>query len=79
MTIKFWGLLIATLFCGVSKYFCLFTATLNAVFEFYFHYITHPWSYYILLLMLSFSFFRLETIFKRGAIDEQLSMAKPKD
>jgi hypothetical protein len=77
--IKFLGLLTATLFCSLGKYFCLFTATLNAVFEFYFHYITHPWSYYTLLLMLSFSFFKLETIFKKGVSDEQLSMAKPKD
>jgi hypothetical protein len=77
--IKFWGLLTATLFCSVGKYLCLFTAALEAVFEFYQHKLTHPWSYYILLMMLSFSFFKLETIFKRGASDEHVSMAKPKD
>jgi hypothetical protein len=77
--IKFWGLLTATLFCSIGKYFCLFTAVFDVIFKFYQHEFMHPWSYYVLLLMLSFSFFRLETIFKRGAIDAHLSMLKPKD
>lgn len=51
----------------------------EAVLEVYAKTVNHPWSYYALLSLIVVGFYKLQSIFRRGALDEQAATAESKD
>lgn len=79
MTGKLFGLSIAALCFDCAKWYCFVTVIIEGILQVFTTLVTHPWLYYALLLAMSFAFFRLQTIFQKGANDEREALAKPQD
>lgn len=66
MTTKVFWLFFAAEGSSLAKMTCFFIALLGAGIEIFGGKETHPWTYYVLLIALSFSFLKLQRIFEKG-------------
>lgn len=71
-----WFILATVFLC--TKYYCLSILVIEAVKEFSIGMITHPWTYYVLLIGLSLAFGKVSEIFWKGMKDER-KMLESKD